>query len=105
MLSGRQRNRPRTAPNGRRDRTKIAWRRALKPWHATCLTSFENLLQRTWSITMKTTMKFEAALLHGLFAACMLLCLGVMSAMLVLPTPATLAANQAQATAVASTEG
>jgi hypothetical protein len=50
-------------------------------------------------------MKLETILLHSLFAACMLLCLAVMSAMLVLPTPtAVAAASQAQA-AVANTEG
>jgi hypothetical protein len=51
-------------------------------------------------------MKLETVLLHSLFAVCLLLCLGVMSAMLVLPTPtATVAANQAQAAAIADAEG
>lgn len=51
-------------------------------------------------------MKLETVLLHSLFAACLLVCLGVMSAMLVLPTPtAVVAANQTHAAAVANTEG
>ena len=50
-------------------------------------------------------MKLETALLHSLFAACMLLCLAVMSAMFVLPPPATLAAGQAQAAAPADAKG
>jgi hypothetical protein len=51
-------------------------------------------------------MKFETILLQSFFAACMLLCLAVMSAMLVLPTPtAVAAATQAHAAAVANAEG
>ncbi|MCX7513516.1 hypothetical protein [Frateuria sp. STR12] len=50
-------------------------------------------------------MKLETVLLHSLFAACMLLCLAVMSAMLILPTPTAVAASQAQAVASANTEG
>ena len=50
-------------------------------------------------------MKFETILLQSFFAACMLLCLAVMSAMLVLPTPTAVAASQAHAAAVANAEG
>jgi len=49
-------------------------------------------------------MKFETLMLHSLFAACMLICLGVISAMLILPAPVTLASAHA-ATAVAATVG
>lgn len=49
-------------------------------------------------------MKFETIILHGLFAACMLLCLSVMSAMFILPTPTALA-SQAQATVAANAQG
>ncbi|HEV2622660.1 MAG TPA: hypothetical protein VGU65_11310 [Frateuria sp.] len=45
-------------------------------------------------------MKFETLMLHSLFAACLLLCVGVMSAMLVLPSPTSLAASNAKAAAV-----
>lgn len=44
-------------------------------------------------------MKFETLMLNSLFAACLLLCVGVMSAMLVLPSPTSVAAS-AQAPAV-----
>ncbi|MEI7036208.1 hypothetical protein [Fulvimonas yonginensis] len=50
-------------------------------------------------------MKFETLMLHGLFAACLLLCLGVMSAMFVLPAPAAIAAGHAPSTAAVSAEG
>lgn len=51
-------------------------------------------------------MKFETIMLHGLFAACMLLCVSVMSAMFVLPTPTALAAaSQTQAAVVANSQG
>ncbi|UGB37310.1 hypothetical protein [Frateuria soli] len=51
-------------------------------------------------------MKFETILLQSLFAVCMLLCLAVMSAMLVLPTPTALAAaSQAHAATIANAEG
>lgn len=42
-------------------------------------------------------MKFETVILHSLFAACMVLCLAVMSAMLILPTPTAVAASHAPA--------
>ena len=46
-------------------------------------------------------MKFETVLLQSFFAACMLLCLAVMSAMLVMPSPrAVAAASHVPATAV-----
>lgn len=45
-------------------------------------------------------MKFETLLLQSFFAACMLLCLAVMGAMLVQPSPRALAAaNHVPATA------
>jgi hypothetical protein len=47
-------------------------------------------------------MKFETLMLNSLFAACLLLCVGVMGAMLVLPSPTSLAAANAQATTVAA---
>jgi hypothetical protein len=51
-------------------------------------------------------MKFETVLLQSFFAACMLLCLAVMSAMLILPTPTTVAASsQARTAATANVEG
>jgi len=50
-------------------------------------------------------MKLETVLLHSLFAACMLLCVAVMGTMLILPTPTAIAASQAQAAAIANTEG
>jgi hypothetical protein len=50
-------------------------------------------------------MKFETVLLHSVFAACLLLCLTVMGAMLVLPTPTALAANPANAAHVVNAEG
>ncbi|HET6804498.1 MAG TPA: hypothetical protein VFH59_03525 [Frateuria sp.] len=51
-------------------------------------------------------MKFETVLLQSFFAAAMLLCLAVMSAMLILPSPNTLAAaTQAHAAAVANARG
>ena len=49
-------------------------------------------------------MKFETVILHSLFAACMVLCLAVMSAMLILPTPTSVAASQVR-TATAHAEG
>jgi hypothetical protein len=50
-------------------------------------------------------MKFETILLHSLFAACMLICLAVMSAMLVSPTPTSVAASQVHAAAMVHAEG
>lgn len=50
-------------------------------------------------------MKFETVILHSLFAACMLICLAVMSSMLILPTPTSVAASHAQTVAVAHAEG
>ena len=50
-------------------------------------------------------MKFETIILHSLFAACMLICLAVMSAMLISPTPTSVAASQARTAAVAHAEG
>ena len=50
-------------------------------------------------------MKFETVLLNSFFAACMLACLAVMGAMLVLPTPTALAANHAHAATAANAEG
>ena len=45
-------------------------------------------------------MKFETLMLHSFFAACLMLCLGVMSSMLVQPTPTAIAAQHAQTAAV-----
>jgi hypothetical protein len=50
-------------------------------------------------------MKFETLMLNSLFAACLLLCVGVMSAMLVLPAPTSLAAANAHAAVVADAAG
>jgi hypothetical protein len=50
-------------------------------------------------------MKFETLMLHSLFAACMLLCLGVMSAMLILPTPTAVTASHAPVASLASAAG
>jgi hypothetical protein len=50
-------------------------------------------------------MKFETLMLHSLFAACLLLCLGVMSAMLILPTPTAIAASHAPVAAMVSAAG
>ncbi|SEI46954.1 hypothetical protein [Frateuria terrea] len=50
-------------------------------------------------------MKFETVLLNSFFAVCMLLCVAVMGAMLVLPTPTSLAANHARAATLANAEG
>lgn len=50
-------------------------------------------------------MKFETMMLQSLFAACLVLCLGVMGAMLVLPSPTALASGQAHATSVVNAEG
>lgn len=38
-------------------------------------------------------MKFETLMLNSLFAACLLLCVSVMGAMLILPSPNALANN------------
>ncbi|MGN2250950.1 hypothetical protein ACFWZ1_12855 [Frateuria sp. GZRe14] len=47
-------------------------------------------------------MKFETLILHSLFAACLLLCVAVMSAMLVLPMPTATAAAHAPTVAYAA---
>lgn len=51
-------------------------------------------------------MKFETVLLQSFFAACMLLCLAVMGAMLILPSPTSLAAaSQTHVAALANARG
>lgn len=50
-------------------------------------------------------MKTETVLLQGLFAACLLLCLSVMGAMLALPSPRAIAASQARAPAAGHLAG
>ncbi|NUO71562.1 MAG: hypothetical protein HOQ10_02460 [Frateuria sp.] len=45
-------------------------------------------------------MKFETLMLNCLFAACLVLCLGVMSSMLILPAPTALAGAHTSAVAV-----
>lgn len=48
-------------------------------------------------------MKLETIILQSLFAVCMLICLAVMSSMLILPTPTSVAASHTQT--VAHAEG
>ena len=50
-------------------------------------------------------MKLETLLLHSLFAACMLLCVAVMGAMLLQPAPALIAGAQAPSAHAVKAEG